>query len=53
MFDRLNIAIHQFSKRQMTWFRRMEKKGFEIIWVDATLSDDEKIDFLANNGLKF
>ncbi|MBO4744934.1 MAG: tRNA (adenosine(37)-N6)-dimethylallyltransferase MiaA [Bacteroidales bacterium] len=53
MFDRLNIAIHQFSKRQMTWFRRMEKKGFEIIWVDATLSDDEKIDFLAQNGLKF
>lgn len=32
MVERLNIAIHQFSKRQMTWFRRMEKKGTKINW---------------------
>ncbi|KAA6348569.1 tRNA dimethylallyltransferase [termite gut metagenome] len=33
MFVRLEIAIHQFSKRQMTWFRGMERKGFSIHWV--------------------
>jgi len=35
MFSQLNTAIHQFAKRQMTWFRRMEKKGFNIIWVES------------------
>lgn len=35
MFDKLNIAIHQFAKRQMTWFRGMERKGFQIHWMDA------------------
>lgn len=35
MFEKLNIAIHQFSKRQMTWFRRMERQGFVIHWVDV------------------
>ncbi|MFW5792809.1 MAG: tRNA (adenosine(37)-N6)-dimethylallyltransferase MiaA [Bacteroidota bacterium] len=34
MFELLNTAIHQFAKRQMTWFRRMERKGFDIIWID-------------------
>ena len=43
MFERLDIAIHQFSKRQMTWFRRMERHGFNIFWVDAGLSDEEKL----------
>lgn len=33
----LEIAIHQFAKRQMTWFRGMEKRGIEINWVDASL----------------
>jgi tRNA dimethylallyltransferase len=33
MFNRLEIAIHQFAKRQMTWFRGMERKGFVIHWV--------------------
>jgi len=37
MFRQLNTAIHQFSKRQMTWFRRMEKKGVEINWIDGSL----------------
>ncbi|MCQ2284547.1 MAG: tRNA (adenosine(37)-N6)-dimethylallyltransferase MiaA [Bacteroidales bacterium] len=43
MFGRLNTAIHQFSKRQMTWFRRMERLSFDIHWVDVALSDDEKM----------
>lgn len=43
MFSRLEIAIHQFSKRQMTWFRGMERRGFTIHWIDATLPMDEKV----------
>lgn len=37
MFNELNTAIHQFAKRQETWFRRMEKHGFTIHWIDASL----------------
>jgi tRNA dimethylallyltransferase len=33
MVSRLRIAIHQFAKRQMTWFRGMERKGIEIEWI--------------------
>ena len=44
MFEKLNIAIHQFSKRQMTWFRKMEREGFIIHWIDISLSDSEKMD---------
>ena len=36
MFEKLNTAIHQFSKRQMTWFRRMERQGFVIHWIDVS-----------------
>jgi len=43
MVSLLNTAIHQFSKRQMTWFRRMERMGFKIRWVDAELPEEEKI----------
>ena len=43
MFQRLEIAIHQFAKRQMTWFRGMERRGFKIHWINATLPMDEKI----------
>ena len=43
MFTRLEIAIHQFAKRQMTWFRGMERRGFKIHWIDATLSIEDKI----------
>ena len=46
MFHDLEIAIHQFAKRQMTWFRGMERRGFTINWVDATLSTEEKIAFV-------
>jgi len=49
MFRRLNTAIHQFSKRQMTWFRRMEKQGFEINWINGNLSLPEKIAFILKN----
>ena len=43
MFRRLEIAIHQFAKRQMTWFRGMERRGFTIHWIPATLPMEEKI----------
>jgi tRNA dimethylallyltransferase len=39
----LEIAIHQFAKRQMTWFRGMERRGFTIHWIDATLPMEEKV----------
>jgi tRNA dimethylallyltransferase len=44
MFNLLNIAIHQFSKRQMTWFRKMEREGFRIHWIDGQLPLDKKIE---------
>ena len=44
MYSRLEIAIHQFAKRQMTWFRGMERRGFKINWIDATLPMEEKVD---------
>ena len=43
MFRRLEIAIHQFAKRQMTWFRGMERRGFHIHWIDAALPMEEKL----------
>lgn len=44
LFTQLEIAIHQFAKRQMTWFRGMERRGFTIYWLDALKSMDEKLD---------
>lgn len=44
MFRQLEIAIHQFAKRQMTWFRGMERRGFTIHWIDAKLPMEEKVD---------
>ena len=43
MFTRLEIAIHQFAKRQMTWFRGMERRGFTIHWIDGSLPMDDKV----------
>jgi len=43
MFTNLNTAIHQFSKRQMTWFRRMEKKGTKIYWIDGAIPEVNKL----------
>ena len=44
MFLQLETAIHQFAKRQMTWFRGMERRGFTIQWLDATLPTEEKVE---------
>jgi len=44
MFRGLEIAIHQFAKRQMTWFRGMERRGFNIHWIDALLPMEDKIE---------
>ena len=43
MFRQLEIAIHQFAKRQMTWFRGMERRGFTIHWIDAAQSMEDKL----------
>ncbi len=44
MFDGLNVAIHQFAKRQMTWCRRMENQGTEIYWLDGYMPLDKKVE---------
>ncbi len=44
MISQLEIAIHQFAKRQMTWFRGMERRGFKINWLNYDLSDEEFIE---------
>ena len=44
MLSRLEIAIHQFAKRQMTWFRGMERRGIHINWIDASLPMDDKVE---------
>lgn len=46
MFHQLETAIHQFAKRQMTWFRGMERRGFTIHWIDARCPMEEKISFV-------
>ncbi|HIX87207.1 MAG TPA: tRNA (adenosine(37)-N6)-dimethylallyltransferase MiaA [Candidatus Parabacteroides intestinigallinarum] len=43
MVTQLEIAIHQFAKRQMTWFRGMERRGFRIHWIATSLPTEEKI----------
>ena len=48
MFLQLETAIHQFAKRQMTWFRGMERRGFTIHWLDATLPMEEKLEYIIN-----
>lgn len=44
MYNSLEVAIHQFAKRQMTWFRGMERRGFTINWLDYNLANSEKIE---------
>lgn len=44
MFRQLEIAIHQFAKRQMTWFRGMERRGFTIHWVNAAQKMEDKVE---------
>ena len=44
MVKRLNTAIHQFAKRQMTYFRGMERRGIKIQWIDGQLPMDERLE---------
>ena len=44
MVAQLNVAIHQFAKRQMTWFRKMEREGFDIRWLDAEMPLAEQVE---------
>ena len=46
MSTQLEVSIHQFAKRQMTWFRGMEKRGFKIHWLDTDCPVKEKIDYV-------
>ena len=48
MFQKLNTAIHQFSKRQMTWFRKMERAGFVIHWLDLMWSEEKKMEYITS-----
>jgi tRNA dimethylallyltransferase len=48
MFSLLNTAIHQFAKRQMTWFRKMERSGYLIHWIDGHLDLNEKLKVASN-----
>ena len=50
MVRQLEIAIHQFAKRQMTWFRGMERRGVTINWLDGQLSEDAMIDKILDYG---
>lgn len=51
MFARLEIAIHQFAKRQMTWFRGMERRGFHIHWIEAPRQPDRPATAVADEIL--
>jgi tRNA dimethylallyltransferase len=44
MAQKLEVEIHRFAKRQMTWFRGMERRGITINWIDGNMSDEEKVD---------
>jgi len=46
MFQKLRTGIFQFSKRQMTWFRRMEKKGIKINWLDIENGSDKNVSLI-------
>jgi tRNA dimethylallyltransferase len=46
MFCRLEVAIHQFAKRQMTWFRGMERRGIKIHWLDGFMPMEEKVEMI-------
>ena len=50
MVKQLEIAIHQFAKRQMTWFRGMERRGFKINWLDGTLPLEEQVEYIVHNS---
>ncbi len=45
MVEKLNVSIHRFAKRQMTWFRKMERSGDKIHWLDAGMPPEEKVSY--------
>ncbi|MDP1621508.1 MAG: tRNA (adenosine(37)-N6)-dimethylallyltransferase MiaA [Bacteroidales bacterium] len=49
LLNELNIAIRQFAKRQMTWFRRMERQGLKITWIDGRLPLDRKVEMISRS----
>jgi tRNA dimethylallyltransferase len=53
MVEHLNIAIHQFAKRQMTWFRKMEREGTLIHWINGSWSIDRKMEVLMKLASEF
>jgi tRNA dimethylallyltransferase len=46
MVQKLEVEIHRFAKRQMTWFRGMERRGIAINWIDGSMSDPEKTAYI-------
>jgi len=52
MYRKLETEIHRFAKRQMTWFRGMERRGIKIHWLDVNDPDDTKVDYILNLLLK-
>ena len=52
MFDQLEISIHQFAKRQMTWFRGMERRGLKIHWLDTGIPLQNKVDIVRNHIIR-
>ena len=44
MVQKLEVEIHRFAKRQMTWFRGMERRGIVINWIDGRLSEEERVE---------
>ena len=52
LFRDLFTDIRRFAKRQMTWFRRMERNGVEIRWIDGLLSVDDKADLIVSETMR-
>jgi len=46
MYVKLLQAIRRFAKKQMTWFRRMERNGIKINWIDAELNTEQKVEYI-------
>ena len=52
MVQQLEIAIHQFAKRQMTWFRGMERRGLTLHWINGTLPLEERVEEILSLSLR-
>lgn len=53
MTGKLEVEIHRFAKRQMTWFRGMERRGVMINWIDGNLGEQEKVDAIISLAQRF